>query len=381
MAKLIDITRSLVLTILVFGILIHELVQGRKISDTTNKAVIKTIKGDNDEIIDCYNIFKQPAFDNELLVNQTIQMRPGSFPEGMQSNLEKFKPAHSWHKYGTCPEGSVPIRRFGKIYHPKRTLAPNQSQQSNDANSNNEYAVIRLADDNFQGVQAVINVWKPVTEPGEISASQIMIASSDYKEVIVAGWQVNKVLNGDDEPRFFLYWTVDGFQSTGCYNNLCPGFVQTSTAVTLGSSINPISVFNGAQYDTTFLVFREQSTGNWWVLVQGVEVGYWPASLFKELSEKATRIELGGQILNTRANGVHTSTQMGSGHLASEGGSGVSSYFYRVQIVDASNKMQEPQHGTWYQTNPNCYDVKIDERGGNGFSFHFGGPGLSAICQ
>ncbi|KAI3963492.1 hypothetical protein MKW98_022914 [Papaver atlanticum] len=388
MATSIDMTKkSLIFTILVLGVLFHELVQGRKISETTNnKAIIKTIKGHIDEIIDCYDIHKQPAFDDDLFHNHTIQMRLSSYPKGMGSNLGKIKVAHIWHKYGTCPEGSVPIRRsFGKIYHPKPTTdLPKYhelSEQSDDADSN-EFAVIRLVGDNFQGAQATINVWKPPTNPGEFSASLIVIASNDYREVIQAGWEINKSLYGDDDPRFFLYWTADGYQSTGCYNNLCPGFVQTSTTVTLGSSFkNTISVFKGVQYEASFSLVRDQSNGNWWVLVQGAEVGYLPPSLFKELSEKATRIEYGGQVLNKRTDGGHTTTQMGSGHFPSEGGFGVSSFFRHVLVVDGSFKAKDPDVVLEFKTNPNCYDLKIDHGSAYGYSFYYGGPGFSATCQ
>ncbi|KAI3854494.1 hypothetical protein MKX03_033401, partial [Papaver bracteatum] len=56
----------------------------------------------------------------------------------------------------------------------------------------------------------------------------------------------------------------------------------------------------------------DQSTGNWWVQYQGIDVGYFPKSLFKLLSTKATRVDFGGQIANTRKQGRHTSTDMGS---------------------------------------------------------------------
>ncbi|KAI3854989.1 hypothetical protein MKW92_049667, partial [Papaver armeniacum] len=55
------------------------------------------------------------------------------------------------------------------------------------------YAII-VAEGNFQGAQAKINLWKPVTEiPSEISVSQIWVLSDADKEedlnTIEVGWE------------------------------------------------------------------------------------------------------------------------------------------------------------------------------------------------
>ena len=58
---------------------------------------------------------------------------------------------------------------------------------------------------------------------------------------------------------------------------------------------------------------------NWWLIYQDKQVGYWPANIFKEFGEYATHINFGGKIYNSEPGGIHTSTQMGSGHFSSEG--------------------------------------------------------------
>ncbi|KAI3854495.1 hypothetical protein MKX03_033402, partial [Papaver bracteatum] len=50
------------------------------------------------------------------------------------------------------------------------------------------YATISLQGD-FRGAQAKINVWKPLTEPGEYSASLISVIADNGAEVISAGWK------------------------------------------------------------------------------------------------------------------------------------------------------------------------------------------------
>ncbi|KAI3907626.1 hypothetical protein MKW98_016270 [Papaver atlanticum] len=156
------------------------------------------------------------------------------------------------------------------------------------------------------------------TEPGEYSAALISVIADEGAEAISAGWRVYSDMYGDNEPRFFVSWTADRFQKTGCDDIKCPDFVLISSTVSTGAIFDPTSVLMGSQYDATFTIFQDESTGNWWIQYQGINVGYFPSSLFKLLSIKATRLDF-GQIANTKKQGHHTSTDMGSGHLPSEG--------------------------------------------------------------
>ncbi|KAI3854988.1 hypothetical protein MKW92_049666, partial [Papaver armeniacum] len=127
----------------------------------------------------------------------------------------------------------------------------------------------------------------------------------------------------------------------------------------------------------------DASSGNWWIQLQGIPVGYYPNSLFTKLSKTATRIAWGGEIINLKSKGRHTSTQMGSGHLPSEGGLKTSSYFNWVQIVDEHNIIKDPEKVEKQVTNPNCYNLKIDDdhHDTNGYGFYYGGPGYNEKCQ
>ncbi|KAJ6386931.1 hypothetical protein OIU78_016793, partial [Salix suchowensis] len=62
-------------------------------------------------------------------------------------------------------------------------------------------------------------------------------------------WQVSPDFYGDNYPRFFTYWTTDAYQTTGCYNLLCSGFVQTNNKIAIGAAISPRSSYNGRQFD------------------------------------------------------------------------------------------------------------------------------------
>ncbi|KAI3881948.1 hypothetical protein MKX03_029550 [Papaver bracteatum] len=74
---------------------------------------------------------------------------------------------------------------------------------------------------------------------------------------------------------------------------------------------------------------------------------------------------------------------MGSGHFPSEGGLKTSSYFNWVQVVDENNIAKDPIGYTLRVTDPNCYDLKIDDGNHktNGFGFYYGGPGYNEKCQ
>ncbi|KAI3897143.1 hypothetical protein MKW92_010363 [Papaver armeniacum] len=263
--------------ILVLVIFVNEgLVKGR----TVNNAIIKTIKVKliKREIIDCYDIYRQPSLNHPLLYNHTIQMRPSSYPKGMKSSdLETFQLAQTWHKYGSCPEGTIPIRRKGKNYNPtflRKHHYPRLSptSQSNDIRYSytiREYARIK-ARGNFLGARAQINLWKPFIKQ-----------------------MISRHIYGDDQPRLFAHWTTDGYSRTGCFNLLCDGFVQTSSDFSLGCNFTEVSTFNGDQKDAKFGILKDRSNGHWWVLMQGLPVGYYPSALFTELSKTTTSVQWG----------------------------------------------------------------------------------------
>ena len=108
-------------------------------------------------------------------------------------------------------------------------------------------------------------------------------------------------------------------------------------------------------------------------------VGYWPAELFNHLTDHATMVEWGGEVVNTRPDGLHTSTQMGSGHFA-EDGFGKSSYFRNLEIVDSDNTLTSAQDIQTLAENTNCYDIKSSHDSDWGQHFYYGGPGRNPQC-
>ncbi|RZC62835.1 hypothetical protein C5167_024601 [Papaver somniferum] len=201
-----------------------------------------------------------------------------------------------------------------------------------------------------------------------MSISQIWVSAGEHEHLntVEVGWQVYPRIYGDDHTRFFIYWTINiiipfsnhlncfsgytnGYLSQGCYNLLCDGFVFT---------------FNDDQKDATFIIQKDQSSGHWWVKLQGIPVDYYPSALFTELSKKETSVEWGGEIINEKSKGQHTSTKMG-------------------RVFDENNMIKDPENVVKEVTNQNCYDLEIDSdhHGTNGYGFYDGGPGYNDKCQ
>ncbi|KAJ4845079.1 hypothetical protein Tsubulata_039393 [Turnera subulata] len=383
-----------------------------------NKPAVMTIESPDGDIIDCVHKRKQPALDHSLLKDHKIQRVPPEWPrvktplnkqeEALRDakkggNDQEMKGAwQMWHRNGTrCPKGTIPVRRssvhdvlrakslfdFGKKQR-RSSIALDRRSDAPDVVSGNghEHAIAYTGtSQDVYGAKATINVWDPsIQVVNEFSLSQIWVLSGSFDgsdlNSIEAGWQVSPELYGDSRPRLFTYWTSDSYQATGCYNLLCAGFVQTNSRIAIGAAISPISAYRGNQYDITILIWKDPKLGNWWMgFGDNTLVGYWPAELFTHLAERATMVEWGGEVVNSRANGEHTSTQMGSGHFA-EDGFGKASYFRNLEIVDSDNSLSSAQDISILAENTNCYNIKNSYNNDWGTHFYYGGPGHNPQC-
>uniref|UniRef100_A0A6N2MCR3 Neprosin PEP catalytic domain-containing protein n=1 Tax=Salix viminalis TaxID=40686 RepID=A0A6N2MCR3_SALVM len=382
--------------------------------DKINKPPVMTIESPDGDIIDCVHKRKQPALDHPLLRNHKIQRGPPERPRVKMVKEDDHRANKSgaadegvmrgswqmWHRNGTrCPRGTVPIRRsrvhdvlrskslfdFGKK---KASVSLARRKDAPDVVSANghEHAIAYTgSSQEVYGAKATINVWDPsIQVVNEFSLSQIWLLSGSFDgsdlNSIEAGWQVSPELYGDSRPRLFTYWTSDSYQATGCYNLLCSGFVQTNSRVAIGAAISPVSSYTGNQYDISILIWKDPKLGNWWMSFgDNTLVGYWPAELFTHLADHATMVEWGGEVVNSRASGEHTSTQMGSGHFA-EDGFGKASYFRNLEIVDSDNSLSSVQTISALAENTNCYNIKSSYNNEWGTHFYYGGPGRNPQC-
>lgn len=363
----------------------------RELLNKINKPPIKLIQSPDGDIIDCVLLHHQPAFDHPRLKGQK-PLDPPERPSGVNPNGMGGEDFQLWSMSGeSCPEGTIPIRRtseedmlrassvrrFGR----KR---PRRRVRRDSTSNGHEHAVGYVSGDQYYGAKASINVWTPrVSNQYEFSLSQMWVISGSFGDdlnTIEAGWQVSPELYGDNYPRFFTYWTTDAYQATGCYNLLCSGFVQTNNRIAIGAAISPTSSYNGGQFDISLLIWKDPKHGNWWLeFGSGVLVGYWPSFLFTHLRDHASMVQFGGEVVNSRAGGFHTSTEMGSGHFAGQG-FGKASYFRNLQVVDWDNNLIPLSNLRVLADHPNCYDIQggINRVWGN--YFYYGGPGRNVKC-
>lgn len=360
-----------------------------------NKPALKSIKSPDGDLIDCVDINKQPAFDHPLLKNHTIQMRPSSYPEGfsfdesnnVSSNSEpKF--TQPWHLNGRCPEGTIPIRRTkvedllragsAANYGRKKHHNISNSQSKIDL-SIHEHAVLTEQGDKYYGMMVDMNVWNPHTqETNEFSLSQFWMTAGKYGQdlnTIEAGIMVSKNLYGDDNTRLFTFWTDDFYRNTGCYNLMCSGFVQVDNQIAMGATVTPYSIYGGTQRSVKFYVWKDiNGKGDWWMKIAERDFGYWPSSLFSILSDSASSVQWGGEVINLMRDGQHTTTQMGSGHFPEEG-PGKASFFNNLKVIDGLTVLRGPRNSHTIITKPNCYNLI-----NSGNFFYFGGPGRNPNC-
>src|ERR1044071_5819849 len=177
-----------------------------------------------------------------------------------------------------------------------------------------------------RGARAVFNVWNPyVEQPGEFSLAQL--------------------------------WLIAG----------TPQGQQTLEAA-IGGPRSCTSTDGGPQCEIA-LEFARADNGDWWLKVDGVPVGYYPAARFDPagLGRNAVTIEAGGEIINQSAGGLHTTTSMGSGRAPSDG-YGHAAYVRAIQYAAMSGAYHNATSLT--TTTPGNYQTAwIDGM------FFFGGPG------
>ncbi|GAB4829687.1 hypothetical protein Ancab_019341 [Ancistrocladus abbreviatus] len=361
-------------------------IQSFKGSDSamSPRGTVKTIEGDDGEIVDCVDIYKQPAFDHPLLKNHKLQMEPSNYPKGRQpTSAMAAALRQSWQNNGECPDRTIPIiRRQFKPDAPIITRKPANTtlaKPSTTSTNPHQYSVVQYfaqTTASVRGAHATINVWNPtVNKTTDFSLTQIWVFAGSGSNVntMEAGWQVYPARTGDNKTRFFIYWTRDDYNTTGCYDLACPGFVQNNKQMAIGAPLN-VSTYNGQQVEMDLVIDRDNSTGNWWLYLNNQSIGYWPASIFTALAKGADGVEWGGEILDSSGSGgAHTLTQMGSGHFANEGYRNAS-YVTGIRYKNATSNQVMPSPLYQLVTMPSCYNMQAYNTGSDYVVF-YGGPG------
>ncbi|XP_047339660.1 uncharacterized protein LOC124943150 [Impatiens glandulifera] len=291
----------------------------------------------------------------------------------MQSS-SKGEISQDWQEHEKCPEGIAPVRRSTSSItrkHPSLLRSHFNSSLFVGPEGIHEYAFVRsYVDGRFFGASAMLSIWKPKVNHDEFSLAQLWISSGFGADLntIEVGWTVFPKRYGDNEPRFFTFWTRDNYNTTGCYDSDCPGFVQVDFSVKLGQVISPISIVGGQTSGITIMVYKGEN-GHWWLDVNGVDIGYFPKNLFTALSEYADRVDFGGEILNSEKDGHHTTTQMGNGLYPHQQGA---SFISGIRIYDQN---KQPVEGILHPVDSTVpyYGVILV----NNDTMFYGGPGYS----
>jgi hypothetical protein len=120
------------------------------------------------------------------------------------------------------------------------------------------------------GFYSSLTIAKPTLAKADYhSLAELALESADGKQIVEFGWNVDRGVNGDEDPHLFVYRWVN--RKTSCYNGC--GFVQYSTNVKPGDTVAYGSIKKfGIQY----------FNGAWWVAFDSEWIGYFPETIWNE---------------------------------------------------------------------------------------------------
>lgn len=356
--------------------------------------------------VDCVDVSRQPSMQTPQMAGKAIDQPPPlpappmALPAGTQwARMDTEDHANEVDENGNvrhCDPGTIPIRRttaadLGRVATLKDFFAkgPDRALQGKSLDpgyqpppsvAGFEYAREYQFVANW-GFQSFINIWQPYVETApEHSISQIWVAilNGGSTQTAEVGWTVDPGQFSDSKTHLFIYWTNDNYQTTGCYDLNCTGFVQTNNSVTLGGAISTISADSGTQYVDELSWEKSSATANWWLLYQGTTwLGYYPASLYTGgMQTQASFTSYGGEVYNSEPSGRHTASLMGSGQFASAGWQHAA-YQRHLQYINTSFNTIDVTPSPSV-TNSNCYSMAngFDGTGDGWGAYEFlGGPG------
>jgi hypothetical protein len=238
-----------------------------------------------------------------------------------------------------------------------------------------KYSIVFQQVDNLGG-NSNLNLWSPYvnTSWGEgFSLSQAWYVGGNgaSEQTAEVGWQNYPDMYGSENSRLFIYWTADGYNTTGCYNLDCPAFVQVTNSSFLGGAFTHYSTYDGPQYEFSarYYLYR----GNWWLAIQGRWIGYYPGQIYRggQLAYYAQFMEFG-----TEGTGTTLWPPEGSGEWAASGWE-IAAY-QRHLFYNTLSGTAVWDSLTAFQPSPGCYNVLgpfFGNFSGWGTYFFEGGPG------
>lgn len=328
-----------------------------------------TILSEDGDIVDCIDIYEQPALNHPLLKNHTIKMKPGFVPTMIGTN-DSYNPVPQiWQKNGICPEGTIPIQRVrGKSVHLNGEFSECKVEVAR-LEMQKKWTIPK-----YSGASGTISAWNIHVEDNEWSLNSVTVFN-DKNSFMETGWAASPILFGDKRPRVFVNWMATT-KDKGCFNFRCSGFIQLSRGIMLGGALSNVSTIDGQRYDYKFTILKDESENIYWAMLQKEPIGYWPMILF-EKSFDIRRVNWGGSVCNMWAHGEHTKTEMGSGAFSNYGYT-QASYVRRIQMLLSRTEYMSPPSSYFAYNCIRCYRVQNcndfldvpDEE-----CIYYGGPG------
>ncbi|KAF2544484.1 hypothetical protein F2Q70_00034939 [Brassica cretica] len=316
-----------------------------------NKPAIKSFKTEQGDIFDCINIHKQLAFDHHLLKNHSVQLKPTNAPEWITSNniLWEADPLQYLQEEINCPDGTVIVKRttMQDLMLAKRLKSIgfngplNFLTERNNTDVTGPYyvATVNFGPSNFYGVKGNLNLWGPQVSQDQMSGAFMAVA-------------------GGPKERF---------------SSISVGWMQDHTT---GALLQPVSVYNGTQYEIRLSLYQDLANGDWWFAYNDENVGYWPASLFLDsgFDKRANYAAWGGQVYSPV---TEKAPVMGSGNWPREGLS-KAAYVNSIKVITGFKKVIDPEINRLKsrETSSKCYRTLY----GNGDkepwlrTLYYGGP-------
>ncbi|KAL0727215.1 hypothetical protein Bca4012_023308 [Brassica carinata] len=356
-----------------------------------NKPAIKSFKTKQGDIFDCINIHKQLAFDHHLLKNHSVQLKPKNVPEWITSNNISWEadPLQYLQEEINCPDGTVIVKRttMQDLMHAQRLKSIGFSGPRNflternntDVTGPHYAATVNFGPSNFYGVKGHLNLWDPQVSQDQFSGAFMAVAGGpkERDSSIFVGWMVSPSLYeiSQDHVHLYTYWGKDN-DKFGCYDITCPGFVQVSKTIPLGALLQPVSVYNGTQYEIRLSLYQDLANGDWWFAYNDENVGYWPASLFLDsgFDKRANYAAWGGQVYSPV---TEKAPVMGSGHCPGEGLS-KAAYVNSIKVITGFKKVIDPEINRLKarETSSKCYRTLYGNGGKEPWlrTLYYGGP-------
>jgi hypothetical protein len=289
------------------------------------------------------------------------------------------------------PPGTVPVLRKGPVV--PRAGKPRPDGPP-DVMPGGQYFHAQVSQPVINyGCSANLNVWRPQVESQtnhdhSIVQTWLYNSQNPLLQTLEAGWEVCPTEYGDALPHLFVFYTTNGYTKNGDglggMNFDYKGWVQVDRTIMPTGIVTNTSAEDGQQ--VIVQIRYELLEGNWWLSVNDVFVGYYPASLFmpgqsrfNSLGDHADQITFGGEVLSMEPDPVTSRTSMGSGFFA-EGGLGRACFVSNMEIQSDRRGTMAPLNGNQYADNPGLYDVQSQMLSTTpmGSYLFAGGPGAQA---